>query len=498
MLLKKILRQVPTKRIIGSIEIQIKGIAYDSREVKAGYLFVCLPGTKTDGHEFIEKAISQGAAAVIVSRNIEYLSNCTIIEVSDVRMTFSMISAIFFQEPSRSLRLIGVTGTNGKTTTTHLIDRLMQEKEQIKTGLIGTVSYKIGQEKYPVLATTPEATVLHEIFREMVDRKIFYCTMEVSSHALALHRVDDCDFNIAVLTNITEDHLDFHKTFLAYLQAKAKLFLNIPKKEGNYVVINNDDKNALYIKKATVSEIVTYGIKKAADVKGENIKVTPSGVTFIVHAHQKAFSLNLKITGLFNVYNALAAITVALKENVDPAIIKNVLEEVSGVPGRFEKIEAGQDFTVIVDYAHTPDGLENVLSTAERFCQGNLITVFGCGGDRDRSKRPLMGSIALRYSDYAIITNDNPRTESLFRIEADILSGIDHNIYRGKYEVIPDRAEAIKTAIYRARAEDVVLIAGKGHETYQIFADKIIDFDDRKMARYYIKQKLSLYTTKGN
>ncbi len=489
MLLKDLLRGVKEIKVTGADDVEVKGIVYDSREVEAGSLFMCLPGTQTDGHKFIGKAISRGAVAVVTDRDTDVYWNCTIIKTSEVGKVLSKVAGNFYLNPSRQLRLIGVTGTNGKTTTTHLIDKLMRGNERIETGLIGTIGCKVGEENRPVPATTPEATVLHKIFREMVDRKIFYCTMEVSSHALALHRVDDCDFNIAVLTNITEDHLDFHKNFATYLQAKAKLFLNLSEKEGNYIVINNDDNNALYIKERSSPEILTYGIKKAADVRGGNISITSSGATFTVYSWQKEFSLDLKITGSFNVYNALAAITVALKENISPSVIKNVLESVTGVPGRFEKVDLGQDFTVIVDYAHTPDGLENVLSTARRFCQGNLITVFGCGGDRDRSKRSLMGNIALKYSDYAIITNDNPRTESPFRIKADILSGIDHNSYRGKYETILDREEAIKAAINRARATDVVLIAGKGHETYQIFDDKTIDFDDREMARRYLLKR---------
>ncbi len=492
MLLKDLLRQVPTKRVIGSIEVQIKGIAYDSREVKAGYLFVCLPGTKTDGHEFIGDSVSRGAVAVVVSRNMERLANCTIIEVFDVRRALSRISAIFFQEPSRSLRLIGVTGTNGKTTTTYLIDKLVQAKEKKVTGLIGTIGHEIDQRSRPAQATTPEAATLHKLFKEMVDSKVTYCTMEVSSHALALCRVDDCDFNVAVLTNITADHLYFHKNISSYRQAKAKLFLNLAKKEGNYVVINNDDENAFYIKKIASSEIVTYGIKTTADISAQNIHITSSGLFFSVHSRQGEFPLTLKITGIFNVYNALAAIAVGLKENIPMQVIKRVLERFPGLPGRFEKIEAGQDFTVIIDYAHNPDGLENTLAAARRLCQGNLITVFGCSGDREGKTRSHIGSIAMKYSDYAVITNDNPLSEEPDKILADILAGIDNTIFQGKYDTIPDRAEAIKAAIYRAKAADVVLIAGKGHETSQVFAGRTIDFDDREIARRYLLKRQEL------
>ncbi len=491
MILKELLSTIEVEKVDGSVEVQVEGIAFDSRKVRKRDIFVCLPGTKTDGREFIDEAVIKGAIAIVIPKDFDIpFFNVTTITVLDPRIFLSKVSAEYYKHPSKSLRMIGVTGTNGKTTTTHLIDKLMQVKSKKETGLIGTISYKVGAQDYPVEATTPEASTLHEAFNKMVEKKINYCTMEVSSHSLDWHRVDDCDFNIAVLTNITEDHLDFHKTFDSYLRAKTKLFSTLLKKEGNYAVVNNDDKSASHIIGATKSEVITYAVKNNADIRSKNIKVTPTGASFIVETPWGSFPLAMKMTGLFSVYNALAAITVGLKEGLEFKDIKKVLEEVVGIPGRFEKVDIGQDFGVIVDYAHTPDGLENILSTVREFCPRDLITVFGCGGDRDRTKRSPMGKIALKYSDFAIITNDNPRTESPAQILEDVLKGIDKDKDKDRFEICLDREEAIKSAINRAKQGDVVVIAGKGHETYQIFADKTIDFDDREIARPFIKEKM--------
>lgn len=488
MLLKGLLQGVPQVRTEGPLAIDIRGLSHDSRTVREGDLFVCLSGTRTDGHQFIEEALERGAAALVVSETAGDYAGRTVIKAASPRRVLSKLAARYYGYPSRNLRLIGVTGTNGKTTTTHLINRLLAAGFPKGTGLIGTIGYYLGRQQRPVEATTPEAPAVHRLLSEMAAEGMGHCTMEVSSHALALDRVDQCEFNVAVLTNITEDHLDFHEDFSAYRAAKARLFRNLPKKCGNYAVINLDDPQASYLQKITAAEAITYGVKERARVRAGDISIRPEGVSFKALTPWGTLDVRLKITGLFSIYNALAAVTVALKEGISPALIEEVLEKVAGIPGRLEKVEAGQNFTVLVDYAHTPDGLENVLSTVRQFCPGRLITVFGCGGERDRSKRPLMGAIALKYSDFAIITNDNPRGEPEKQILQDIMTGIQQHA-PGEYTVLLDREEAIKAAIHRAREGDMVVIAGKGHETYQVFSDRTMDFDDREVARRYLRER---------
>ncbi len=492
MLLKELLRGVPHIHIYGPLAVDIRGITFDSRQVQKGDLFVCLSGTRTDGHQFIHEALNKGAVAVVVEGEADYAgTDNTVIRALKPRQVLSKLADKYYGHPSQALRLIGVTGTNGKTTTTHLIDRILRAGTGEETGLMGTISYNIGSRRRPVEATTPEALVIHQILREMVGQKIRYCTMEVSSHALALSRVDQCDFNVAVLTNITEDHLDFHKDFPSYRKAKARLFRGLQKTAANYAVINSDDQSALYLQKITSADVITYGVDTAAHIRAVDIDIRPAGVSYRALTPYGSLDIALKITGLFSVYNSLAAIVVALREGIEPETVKKVLAEVEGIPGRLEKIEMGQEFTVLVDYAHTPDGLENVLSTVRQFCPGNLLVVFGCGGERDRTKRPLMASIALKYGDFAIITNDNPRGEPVQQILKDMMTGVVDKTEEKDYAVILDREEAIKAAICRAKSGDIVVIAGKGHETYQVFADRTIDFDDREVARRYILKRLA-------
>lgn len=490
MLLKDLLRGVPQIDVQGSLAVDIKGIAFDSREVQKGDLFVCLAGTRTDGHLFIREAMEKGAVAVVVSQDVlGYTGSNTFVRAVDPRQVLSKLADKYYGHPSLGLRVIGVTGTNGKTTTTHLIDRLLAAGTGKETGLLGTISYNIGKQKRPVQATTPEALVIHQIFREMVRQGIYHCTMEVSSHALALNRVDQCDFNVAVLTNITEDHLDFHKDFASYQKAKARLFRGLARKVGNYAVINSDDRSALYLQKLTSADVITYGVEKGAQFRAVDMDIRPAGVSYRAITPYGNVDIRLKMTGLFSVYNSLAAAAVALREGIEPETVKKVLQEVEGIPGRLEKIEMGQDFSVLVDYAHTPDGLENVLSTVRQFCPGKLLVVFGCGGERDRTKRAPMASIALKYSDFAIITNDNPRGEPVRQILADMMTGVGVHVEGKDYAVILDREEAIGTAIAKAGSGDIVVIAGKGHETYQVFADRTIDFDDREVARRHLVQR---------
>ncbi len=482
-------------KVEGQTRIPVRGLAYHSGRVQPGFIFFCLKGNKADGHEFIPQAVDAGAKAIFLEKALE-VRGATKILVSDVRVAMAAVSQLFFDSPSQKLRLIGVTGTNGKTTTTHLIEAIMAA-QNYKTGLLGTVKYKVGNENLPVMATTPEAPDLQKMLRIMVDRGVSHAVMEVSSHALELNRVSGCDFYMAVLTNVTGDHLDFHQTHERYLSAKGKLFSQLG---GSFVkgaaprfaVLNKDDANYEYFLRQSTVQSVSYGIRENAEVRAEDIEVTGDGVKYLLKSPWGEDYFSLKLTGYFNIYNTLAATTVALLEGVPLPAIKEALENITGIPGRFERVDMGQDFLVIVDYAHTPDGLENVLQTARGFARGKIITIFGCGGERDRTKRPVMGRIAGEYSDYCILTSDNPRGEDPWQIINEVEAGLQERKVPGSgYTVQPDRYEAIKLGIELARADDTVIIAGKGHENYQIFADYTIPFSDREVAAELIEQRLN-------
>lgn len=461
-------------------EIDIVAITSDSRKVEQGSLFACVPGHTVDGHDFAEDAINKGAVAILTER----ILNLQIpqVVVPNVAKVLPLLANFFYDHPTKNLKLIGVTGTNGKTTTTYLVETIMKNAG-LKTGVIGTIEMRIGDEIFPVENTTPEPITLQQSFKEMVDKEVDVAIIEVSSHALELARVAGCDFNIAAFTNLTQDHLDFHKTLDAYLQAKAKLFSRLGNTYDHtkYAVLNVDDVAYKAFESATVMQILTYGIDNDADVKACNLIIRPEGVSFDVVTPFGDSSIKLKMTGKFSVYNALTAISICLLEGVPLESIKNSLESVPGVPGRFEKVDVGQNFTVIVDYAHTADSLENVLKTIQEFAERRIITVFGCGGDRDRTKRPLMGEVSKKYSDLSIITSDNPRTEDLHQIIDDIMV-VYEDASNESYIRIDDRKAAIEHAVNIAEQGDVVLIAGKGHETYQIIGKQKFDFDDRIIA----------------
>jgi UDP-N-acetylmuramoyl-L-alanyl-D-glutamate--2,6-diaminopimelate ligase len=482
LLLRELLEAVEVRTAAGDPAMLIKGIAYDSRQVEPGFLFVAIEGFNTDGHEYINEAISRGAVAVVIQRDVHIPEGTAWVRVHNTRHALAHISARFYYHPSTKMIMIGITGTNGKTTTTNLVAAVLSASG-MKTGLIGTIYNRIGDRTIPVKHTTPESLDLQRLLSEMVADGVNICVMEVSSHALALNRVDGCEFDVAVFTNLTQDHLDFHKSMEDYLETKLKLFSSpagAGRKSGKkYAVINADDSKAPIIAKAAGGCVYTYGINCPADVWAENIVVKAGGVNFTIQGRWGRCSLNLQITGLFNVYNALAAFTTTAALGVPVEVIKNALEDVRGVPGRFELVNCGQDFTVIVDYAHTPDGLENILSTARQLTGGRLITVFGCGGDRDRKKRPLMGIIAASYSDYTVITSDNPRTENPLLIIEEIMAGLKLAAEEDSYNIEPDRRKAIRMAIGMAKRDDVVVIAGKGHEDYQVIGTRKFPFDDR-------------------
>ncbi len=458
---------------------QIKGISYNSKKTKPGDLFICLTGEHVDGHEFAGEAIKNGACLCVAERKIN--SDIPQIIVKDTTETIAQISDLFYDSPSQKLNLIGVTGTNGKTTVTHLIQKLYEANNQ-KCALIGTLGHKFFSDDsyHDAKHTTPQAPELQELFYNINSKDINNVVMEVSSHALAQHRVDYCNFNGAILTNLTQDHLDFHVTMQNYFKAKAMLFENLA--AGGFAVINKDDKYAEQFLGTIQSgiNIITYGIKNDADIKAENIEYTNNGASFDCIIKDKKYSLKLKMNGAFSVYNVLAALGAAVALNLDIQTCVKTLETIRGVAGRFEIIVNKP--TVIVDYAHTPDGLENVLNAAREITpkDGNLICIFGCGGDRDATKRPKMGSIAENLADKVIVTSDNPRSEDPQQIITDILAG-----FKSTSDVIvePDRELAIKESRMLAGKNDVVLVAGKGHEDYQILKNETIHFDDREKVR---------------
>lgn len=495
--LEQLLKLLMQSEVKGRIDRTIETVTHDSRKVIPGTLFFCLPGAHVDGHDFAVEAARRGAVAVVIEKDVPELSanDITIIKVSDSRAAMQVIVPCFFDYPGHKLRMIGVTGTNGKTTTTYLIRTILREAGH-KVGLIGTIQTLIDDKVLPVKNTTPDVIELQQTLAEMVAAGVEYAIMEVSSHALVLNRVAGCEFDVGIFTNMTQDHLDFHQTVEKYTEAKAELFRRLSQsnstKKGKTAVINFDDNAGAIMAKYSTCPVISYAINKDAALTATNVDVKATGASFDIKGSFGIMKLNLAITGMFNVYNVLAAVGAALAEGVKPETVKKALEKFTSVPGRFELVQAGQSFSVIVDYAHTPDGLENVLTTAKQLAKGKIIVVFGCGGDRDRTKRPIMGGLAIKYGDIVIATSDNPRSEDPEKILADIEVGIKATLVKDgaskMYEVIPDRRQAITKAIKLAESQDIVLIAGKGHETYQILKERTIDFDDRQVAREVIKE----------
>ncbi len=461
----------------GNCQVIIRGMSMDSRHVEQGDLYACVPGFQADGHDFAASAIASGAVALVVERFLPL--DVPQVKVSNVRQVLGMLAAIIYGQPSEKLELVGVTGTNGKTTITYLIEKI-GIKHGKKVGLIGTLGSRIDGRDIPGDRTTPEAIEIQKLLGEMVDEGVNLAVMEVSSHALALGRVTGCEFDVGIFTNLTQDHLDYHKTMEDYLYAKSQLFANLKgTKVPKISILNGDDPAFEPLSQASVAPVVSYGIKNVVDYRAENVEVTTEGVRFQVHFRDSIQDVWYATPGFFSVYNALAAFVWGVERGYAPGTVAEALGEISGVPGRFESVRLGQPFQIIVDYAHTPDGLENVVRTARDFTKGRLVTVFGCGGDRDRTKRPLMGEVAAKWSDFLFVTSDNPRTEDPDEIINEILTGVSGE----DFVVIPDRREAIWRACHLARQGDTILIAGKGHETYQIFGTEVYPFDDREVAR---------------
>lgn len=473
--------------IIGDKETIITGIEHDSRKAETGTLFVCIKGVHVDGHKFISQAVNAGAKAILTTREtVEVPAGVAILRVPDLNKALDTIVPYFHDYPARSMRIIGITGTNGKTTTSY-ITRAILRAAGYRVGLIGTIQIMIEDEVYPIHNTTPDVVELQHTLAIMRDKGMDYVVMEVSSHALDQDRVAGIEFDTAVFTNLTQDHLDYHKTLENYMLAKAKLFDKVSEagvKNGKTAVVNIDDAAGKVMLEHAKCRHITYAIDKKADLRATAINVLASGANFTLNNESFGkMPLKLHITGIFNVYNVMSAVGAALAENIESAVIAKVLQEFTSVPGRFELVKAGQDFSIIVDYAHTPDGVENVLKTARKIAKKKIIAVFGCGGDRDRTKRPIMGRLAAELADVVIATSDNPRSEDPEFILNEVETGVKEKIGNKQHEKIVDRRQAIFRAVALAQTDDIVVILGKGHENYQILKDKTIHFDDKEVAR---------------
>ena len=483
MKLDELIEYLKYKDLINFKNVEISGISYNSHTTKKGDIFVCLVGEHTDGHEYAKMAIESGAVALLVEHKVEDVS-VPQVQVASTKYQIADIADRFYSSPSKGINLVGVTGTNGKTTVTHLIQKILEENNQ-KCALIGTLGYKLSSsgEYRNAKHTTPQAPELQATLRMIKDiEKIDNVVMEVSSHALEQNRVGGCRFNGAVFTNLTQDHLDYHITMENYFKAKALLFQRL--KEDNFAVINIDDEYGERFLEQTPDEVkkYTYGVKKSADVTAKDIRFSSNGAEFVLNFNNTDYNVNLHMNGMFSVYNVLAAVTASIAMGIDINVAISALQNVHGVAGRFEVVNKKP--LVIVDYAHTPDGLENVLKTAREITppNGKLICVFGCGGDRDATKRPKMGAIAQQLSDKIVITSDNPRSEDPQQIITDIIAGLK-SVDSETVTVEPDRGEAIRLLKTFASNNDVVVVAGKGHEDYQILKDRTIHFDDREEVR---------------
>ncbi|ACX52664.1 UDP-N-acetylmuramyl-tripeptide synthetase [Ammonifex degensii KC4] len=474
------------------MKLNPRGLAYDSRRVEKGYIFFAIKGLVRDGHDFIPEAVARGAIGIVAERKVEVPPGVVLEVVPNTRRALAWAAAQFYGHPSRKLHVVGVTGTNGKTTTTHLLSSLYQEQGK-KVGLIGTLYVKLGEKAFPGERTTPESLDLQSWLARMVEEGIEVAVMEVSSHGLALERVTGVAFDVAVFTNLTQDHLDFHRDLEDYFQTKARLFTELlgEKPGKKLAVINRDDPYGQRLTSLCRGvEVLTYGLKEG-EVHALDYELRPEGTRLLASAGGERVEVKLSLPGIFNVYNALAALAVAVGEGMPLDLAARALSRVQAVPGRCERIDEGQDFTVLVDYAHTPDGLLNILRTAREISRGRVIVVFGCGGDRDPSKRPVMGRIAGEYADLVVVTSDNPRSEDPVAIMQAIAQGLAQVAPPSRYLLIEDREAAIKEAFARARPGDIVILAGKGHENCQIIGDKRIPFDDREVARRLLREMKS-------
>lgn len=496
MKLSQLIRGYPVLNVLGTLEKEIAAIAFDSRKVEAGTLFVAIHGLKQDGNRFIQDALQRGAKAFVTEVPIIQLNelglvsnDVTAICVEDSRRALSWVSAEFYGRPSRNLNLMGITGTNGKTTLTYILEALFRTRGEA-TGVIGTINYRYGGIQAAAPVTTPESLDLNRMLHEMAREGVRACFLEVSSHSLALKRVRDMDFEIGIFTNLSRDHLDFHGTMENYKNAKKGLFRDNTVKKH---IINTDDPAGREIAAEFQSSTLSVGIDHPAELMAEDCALSQEGSRFTLKTPSGSRVIQSELLGRHNIYNLLLGAAAAFLQGFSLEAIERGIQTIKRIPGRFERLDCGQNFSVVVDYAHTGDALENVLSAARAFTRKNVIAVFGCGGDRDRGKRAEMGRIALEQSDFAIITSDNPRTENPQRILDDIIQGVPSSAKIGRdYRVIASRGEAIECAVNHARKGDLVMIAGKGHEDYQILNTGTIHFDDREIAGNAIRKRLNI------
>ena len=481
--LQKIIDYIKPEKVENLSKTEVTGVSYNSQTLQKGEIFVCLAGEHVDGHNFAHQVQENGASAIVSQKSLENITIPNII-VKDTRLALAQIAALLYDFPSKKLNLIGITGTNGKTTVTHLVENII-EKAGMPCGLIGTLGHRFSStgEYLQAKHTTPQSPELQQVLKAMLDKNIKHVVMEVSSHSLDQHRVGECEFKGAVLTNLTQDHLDYHITMENYFKAKSKLFSSL--KEGDkYAVINRDDEYAERFIQAVPdnARILTYGIMNNADIVAKNIEFSENGSRFECITPYGKKWINLEMTGMFNIYNTLAALGVGLCEGIDLEICIKALESTKGVAGRFEVV-VKKPLSVVV-YDHTPDGLSNILNTAKKIVpkDGKLICLFGCGGDRDATKRPKMGKIAEDIADIVIITSDNPRSEDPQQIITDILTGIK-SLNSDTIFIEIDRKSAIELSMKIAQENDIIVLAGKGHEDYQILKNETIHFDDREEAR---------------
>ncbi len=526
--LRKLLEGVEIRKITGETLKEIEGIAYHSKQIRKGFLFAAIRGMEVDGHQFIEEAIERGAEAVVLEEETKILAvgaglalpkkgaasgaptHVTIILVPNSRQTLAKISSTFYGDPSSRVKLIGITGTNGKTTTTYLLESIFK-KAGYTVGVIGTINYRFGKKTTPAPNTTPESLDLQRILWEMLREGTSHVIMEVSSHGLDLDRVFGCQFEGVVFTNFTSEHLDYHKTLEQYFESKKKLFsdyLMKSQKPRRFAVTNHDDPRGEEIIKGIDLPAIQYGLNPSCDITADQVVSSFEGLSCRIRTPKGDISVHSKLIGNFNLYNILAAVAVGIGMDIPLETLKEGVERLEGVSGRFEKVENQRGIHIIVDYAHTHDALERALLGLKHILEsgpqnhGKMITVFGCGGDRDRTKRPLMGEVAGKYSDLAILTSDNPRTEDPLAILDEVEKGLkslplkewhpnEIKLWRSRkgYLKVPDRREAIRMAVQLAQPPDTVLIAGKGHEDYQIIGKKKFPFDDRIEAKKALEEK---------
>ncbi len=463
-------------------DIEVAGICSDSRQIHSDEVFVALRGEQFDGRKFIPSAIQHGARVIVTDDggDIPVADTACVLNVDDPDSFLRQIAARFYGDPSARVNVIGITGTNGKTTVAYLLESILHTAKE-RCGVVGTINYRIGDRLYPALNTTPGFLENQRLLYELVEQDIRYCLMEVSSHALVQNRVDNIHFKVAVFTNLTQDHLDYHGTMEQYFAAKAKLFELV--REDGVCCVNIDDEYGRKLYRKLTQHVMTYGMNPRAEVNAMDIKYSVEGTAFRLTTPHGDVPVSTPLLGEYNVSNILAAVCAAFHENICLEAIHQGIESLRAVPGRLERVEADQDYSILIDYAHTPDALQNVLGTLRAICPKRIILVFGCGGDRDRGKRPLMGKVAADGADYVVITSDNPRREDPPKIIKEIEAGFTGS----HYEVVVERDHAIGKALNIAEAGDIVLIAGKGHEDYQVLGDQRIDFDERSIVRRHLR-----------